>query len=609
MDQNYRVVRSVEPSCTYQASSDMHEFYLIDGGRRALMTQYVRSVYDLCPWGLCDGLAYIQSGLFQEIDVESGECLFWWSSIEHVSPEDSYVLPSTTEISGSGESPEMPWDYFHINSIDKSSFDGGYLVSARHVSTIYKIDGKTGEIVWRLGGKKNDYEYDNELGDIEFGFQHDARWVSDGEDESVISLFDNASNGFAETAGHSTGKIIRLDHKAKLARLVEKPLDPPWIDGHTHLAHSQGNLQLNLPGFRDADYGGQQVGRELGNRIMSFGNDPFFSEYSWNVVKNEETGEEVGEWEKAFYGTFAWGWMMNYRVLKYDGWEGEPLTKPALWSYSQYGMNHTADNTNTMTLYVSWNGHTKVDTWMFYGANTEHARRNPGSRDWQVLVGGLKKSGFETIYRHERTFKYIYVEGFDLRGHSLGKSLVQDTFTPNALMAEHYCDELSCQFMDTNNPQREKMRDEMKKVYDGWVKAKENNTEDGIEDIYESVYNGGRDGGSKSRAGKIVGLAISFLALGMLMVAVFVLVSRSYSTVQKPVDKVLGLFGLKPRRSLESHKGKYLGLDSEDTDIDDDDAEMQRVLTRSSDVDIRGDGKKEGGLEAERQAFWRSQSP
>lgn len=588
----------------------MHEFYLIEDGRRALMTQYIRSVYDLCPWGLCDGLGYLQAGLFQEIDVESGDCVFMWSSIEHVGPEESYVLPFSTEISGTGESPELPWDYFHINSVDKSSYDGGYLVSARHVCAIYKVDGTTGEILWRFGGKKNEYAYDNELGDISFGFQHDARWISDGEDESVISFFDNASNGFTETAGHSMGKIVRLDHKAKVARLVERPLDPPFVNGHAHLARSQGNFQLNLPGFKDADVGGQQIGRELGNRIMSFGNDPFFSEYRWNVVRGQATGIELGVWEKVFYGAFAYGYMMNYRVLKFDGWDGVPLTKPALWSFSQHGMNHTADNGNAMTLYVSWNGHTKIDTWTFYGANTEGAKQDLNSYDWLPLVDGFKKRGFETIYRHDQTFVYTYAEAFDEKGRSLGKSLVQDTFTPNKLMAEHYCDELACQFMDTNNPDRQKMREEMQKVYEDWVKAKENNTEDDIEDIYESVYSHIGDG-SKGKVGKIIGFVISFFSLGILLGAIIALAMRRFTTVQTSMDKIIAILGIKPRRWEESRKGKYFGIDSDETlaDADDDDAEMQRVVSRSSDIDIRGQALKESGLEAERQTFWRPLSP
>ena len=608
VDTSYRIVRSVEPSCTYQASSDMHEFYLIDNGRRALMTQYVRSVYDFCPYGSCDGLGYIHSGVFQEVDVESGACVFGWNSIDHVGVEESYVPPGTTEISGNGESPEMPWDYFHINSVDKSSFDGGYLISGRHVCAVYKVDGTTGEILWRLGGKKNDYEFDDSLGDVAFGYQHDARWISDSPDESVISLFDNASNGFAQTASYSSGKIIRLDHVRKVAMLVERPLEPPWVDGHTHSAHSQGNFQLNLPGFTDADIGGMQVGRGVGNRIMSFGNDPFFAEYAWKVARDEKTGVETGEWETVFYGALAWGWMMNYRVLKYEGWEGVPLTKPALWAYSQHGMNHTAENENTMALYVSWNGHTKIDTWTFYGTNTEYARRNLDSPDWQILSAGFKKNGFETIYMHQRTFKYMYVEAFDAHSVSLGKSLVHETFTPNELMAKTHCDELACEFMDTNNPEREAMVDGMKQVYDNWMEAKENNSEIDIEDVYKSVHKDAPNHGGRSKVGKIVGFGISFFALSMLVIAVFGLAVRRYSTVQVSVDKVIGLFGMKMRREGEGQKGKYFGVQADDGDIEEEDAEMQRVATRSSDNDAGGNGKK-NGLEAERQTFWRSQSP
>ena len=152
MDKHYRVVRSVEPA-SYQASSDMHEFMLIEEGKSALMTQYLRSAYDLCRWDLCDGLGYIQEGAFQEVDVETGEVNFEWRSLDHVDPEESYVGPSTTEISGSGEDPESPWDYFHINSIDKNKH-GDYLISARHVSCVYKISGKDGHVVWRLNGAK-----------------------------------------------------------------------------------------------------------------------------------------------------------------------------------------------------------------------------------------------------------------------------------------------------------------------------------------------------------------------------------------------------------------------------------------------------------------------
>lgn len=54
-------------------------------------------------------------------------------------------------------------DLSHINSVDKDT-DGDFLISARHVSTIYKIAGLTspsglapGEIIWRLGGKRSSF--------------------------------------------------------------------------------------------------------------------------------------------------------------------------------------------------------------------------------------------------------------------------------------------------------------------------------------------------------------------------------------------------------------------------------------------------------------------
>lgn len=401
MDKHYRIVKSVEPG-SYQASSDMHEFRLINGGKSALMTQYLRSVYDLCAWDLCDGLGYIQQGAFQEVDVDTGEVLFEWHSLDHVDPRESYVGPSTTEISGSGEEPGSPWDYFHINSIDKNE-EGDYLVSARHVSAVYKISGVDGHIIWRLQGAKSDYYLDG----FSFSFQHDARFVSDNETHTVISLFDNGSNGFNQTQPHSTGQVISVDHTTKVATCLLN-LDPPFVDGHAHLAKSQGNFQ-RLPN---------------GNMIMSWGNDAFWTEYS-------------ADNEIIFYGALGYSNVMNYRVHKFDNWVGLPLTKPALWSYSKEG--------EQMKMYVSWNGATEVKSWRFFGG---HAKQGP----WDEMAV-VPKAGFETMYSHDRTYGFNYAEALDKEGAVLGTSAVEATYIPNERMRE-YCDDLACRFMPTGE-QRE----------------------------------------------------------------------------------------------------------------------------------------------------------
>lgn len=412
MDKHYRVVKSVEPG-SYQASSDMHEFKLIEDGKSALMTQYLRSVYDFCPWDLCDGLGYIQQGAFQEVDVDTGNVNFEWRSLDHVDPSESYVPPSSTEISGSGEDPQSPWDYFHINSIDKNE-DGDYLVSARHVSCIYKISGQDGRIIWRLNGAKSDYYLDG----FQFSFQHDARWISDNEEETVISVFDNGSNGFNQTQPHSTGQIIRMNHKTKVAT-ADLNLAPPFVDGHAHISKSQGNFQQ----------------LENGNIVMGWGNDAFWTEYAGP------------DHEIVFYGALGWRNVMNYRVHKFDNWVGLPLTKPALWIYSKHG-----GLGQTMFWYVSWNGATEVRTWRFHASES---RDGP----WETITE-VEKNGFETIYPHDDSYGFGYAEALDKDGLVLGTTEVQATFTPNEQLRQ-YCDDLACRFMP-DNEQRKKEKEDRK---------------------------------------------------------------------------------------------------------------------------------------------------
>ena len=77
-------------------------------------------------------------------------------------------------------------DYFHLNSIGVD-LDGDLLVSARHTSTVYKVDRKTGQIKWRLGGKQSDFT----LGPgAAFNYQHDVRRHADG----TLTIFDNGAS-------------------------------------------------------------------------------------------------------------------------------------------------------------------------------------------------------------------------------------------------------------------------------------------------------------------------------------------------------------------------------------------------------------------------------
>jgi hypothetical protein len=65
---------------------------------------------------------------------------------------------------------------------------------------------------------------------LPLSFQHDAHFVSDTEDEILISIFDNGTNGFNQTQAWSTALLVRINHRDKTARIVRR-YDSPVLEG------------------------------------------------------------------------------------------------------------------------------------------------------------------------------------------------------------------------------------------------------------------------------------------------------------------------------------------------------------------------------------------
>src|ERR671911_2142269 len=156
-------------------NGDHHEF-LISPQDTALITIYSPVPRDLSSIGGLEN-DRVWQGIVQELDIESGEVLFEWHSLEHVGLDETYATVVQDGSPG--------FDYFHVNSIDVDH-DSNLLISGRDTFTVYKIDRSTGEIMWRLGGKKSDFE----MGPgTRFAYQHDARRLPDG----TISIFSNGT--------------------------------------------------------------------------------------------------------------------------------------------------------------------------------------------------------------------------------------------------------------------------------------------------------------------------------------------------------------------------------------------------------------------------------
>ncbi|KAB5549497.1 ASST-domain-containing protein [Coniochaeta sp. 2T2.1] len=402
LDVSYRVAASVEAGGSDGMLADMHVLKMIDGGESAIISTYGPRRWDMTALGHESGVGWILESGFQEIDVMTGALLFEWASLDHIPPEEGLVAPSSSRTGrGTGRSSDDPWDYFHLNSVDKMS-DGDYIVSASHTSTIYRVEGKTGEIVWRVEGVGSGGGGYAKLDGLEFSFPQDVRILHEADDETTLSIFDNAANqpGDSSAGRHASGKIIQLNHTDHTARLLRSYPSP-----RRKLGSSQGGSMQPL------DPGGVSTSLDAelplpGNAIICWGDVGSFSEV------DAETGEVA--LDAGFDNRLD---AMLYRVYK-SNWTARPLTLPALWTYS---LNGSETGSSSMTGYVSWNGATEVRTWKLHGSAD-------GSNGPWIIVDEVSKKGFETAFRVDGYYGRTYAEALDEEGNVLGSSKVTETF-------------------------------------------------------------------------------------------------------------------------------------------------------------------------------------
>jgi Arylsulfotransferase (ASST) len=321
-DQSYRPFLRVR-AIGEGVGTDMHELVITKKNTALLIgfktvRRSLRSVGRDATWDVVDSIV-------QEIDLTTGKLLLDWSALEHVPMSDSmFELPK-----------KDAWDAYHANSVAVTD-DGNLLVSMRHTSAIYKIERRTGRVLWTFGGKSSDFDVSERA---TFHFQHDAQPLGDGK----VLLFDNGATFTDRVAPYSRVEILQLDGAAKSARLVQEIVRDRAI-----LVVSQGNAR-RLPN---------------GDIFVGWGNRQWFSEYT-------PAGQQLFD---AALPSVAY---QSYRALKGD-WTGRPKTKPAV----------VADRKRGRTLiWVSWNGATQVARWRVLGGPTETTLRPVGSAD---------REGFET---------------------------------------------------------------------------------------------------------------------------------------------------------------------------------------------------------------------
>ena len=207
LDSTYTQKYVVSPIGVYDG--DLHDFQITSNDTAILMI-YDPILMDLSSIGGPE-LGWFYDGMFQEIKLETGELLFQWRVSDFYHPNDSYH-----PIEDSGQTRTSGYDHSHINSVDKDD-QGRYLISMRHLHTVACIDGTTGDVLWSLGGKRNNFADASDGAATNFSWQHDARW----QGPNRLSLFDNAAYNNNNLSAVSRGMIVDLDMEARQATLAQ----------------------------------------------------------------------------------------------------------------------------------------------------------------------------------------------------------------------------------------------------------------------------------------------------------------------------------------------------------------------------------------------------
>lgn len=88
---------------------------------------------------------YMLDSQFYEVNITNNEVLYSWSALDH--PAEIPFTESFQGLGDAGNNQSIPWDAYHINSIDPTKY--GHIISLRHYWSGYYLNDD-GSIRWQL---------------------------------------------------------------------------------------------------------------------------------------------------------------------------------------------------------------------------------------------------------------------------------------------------------------------------------------------------------------------------------------------------------------------------------------------------------------------------
>lgn len=344
MDSSYANVRTYAAGNGYRA--DHHDLQVLANGHYLVLVwdAHVVDMSKIVPGG--QPRAYVIGLVVQELDT-ADHVVFEWRSWDHIQ------ITETTE-----DLTALRINYTHGNAIEADT-DGNILISARNLDQVIKIDRQTGDIIWRLGGQKNEFTLRDD--DQFFRRQHDIRRLTNGN----ITLFDNRTD---LTPYYSRAVEYRLDETAKTVTRVWEYRNTPDVYA-PYLANAQ-----RLPN---------------GNTLVGWGLE--------RPAATEVRPDGTKEFEFSFISTGEG----SYRIFRFP-WVGRPTWPPVL---------ELKETAGRVFLTFSWNGATEIARYYVLGGATTQ----PDS-----IIAVKKRTGFETsldITEASASFCSFRVMPVDREGH------------------------------------------------------------------------------------------------------------------------------------------------------------------------------------------------
>ena len=198
MDSSYNVIDTF--ACGNGYTTGFHDFQILPNNHYLVMSYDAQTVRMDTIIAGGDTAATVIGLIVQELD-QNNIVVFQWRSWDH------FLI---TDASNNIDLTAHTIDYVHGNSIELD-YDGNLIISCRHMNEVTKISRATGDIIWRLGGENNQFQFIND--NRGFSYQHDARRLQNNN----LTVFDNAN---LSSPRYSSSIEYQLDEQNYVATRV-----------------------------------------------------------------------------------------------------------------------------------------------------------------------------------------------------------------------------------------------------------------------------------------------------------------------------------------------------------------------------------------------------